>query len=158
SEKYLRTGIEKLSATLPKEGAVPPELVSAKIYLAEILVSQNRETDAIKMLMDDPQSVVKAVAVPDEAQRPQKGIQSRSGGKSVYTLLLRSYIGMGPEKLNDARATMKTLETIAAGDQSSDLTDLYVGLGKMLKGELERFRNNGETERFNKLMEAFESF
>ena len=158
SEKYLRTGIVKLSATLPKEGAVPPELVSAKIYLAEILLSQGKEAEAVKMLLDDPQSVVKAITVPDEAQRPAKGIQSRSVAKSVYTLLLRSYIGMGPEKLNDARATMKTLESIAAGDQSSDLTDLYVGLGKMLKGELERFRSNGETERFDKLMEAFESF
>ena len=53
---------------------------------------------------------------------------------------------------------MKTLELIASGDKSSDLTDLYVGLGRMLKTELERFRNNGETERFNKLMGAFESF
>ena len=158
ADRYLRTGIEKLSATLPKEGAVPQELVSAKIYLAEILLSQGKEADAIKLLLDEPQSVVKAIAVPDESQRPEKGIQSRSVAKSVYTLLLRGYIGLGPDKLNDARATMKTLEAIAAGDKSSDLTDLYVGLGRMLKSELERFRNNGETERFTKLMEAFETF
>jgi len=162
SEKYLRTGIAKLSATLPKEGAVPAELVKAKIYLAEILLSQGKEADAIKMLMDDPQSVVKAVTVADEHQRPPTGVQSRPVAKSVYTLLLRAYIGMGTEKLNDASATMKTLEGIASGassgDQGSDLTELYVGLGKMLKAELERFRSNGETERFNKLMEAFESF
>lgn len=158
AEKYLRTGIAKLSASLPKEGAVPAELVSAKIYLAEILLSQGKEADAVKMLLDDPQSVAKAIAVPDEAQRPLKGIQSRQVAKSVYRLLLRAYIGMGPDKLNDARTTMKTLEGIAAGDHSSDLTDLYVDLGKGLKNELERFRSNGETERFNKLMEAFESF
>ena len=158
ADKYLRTGIEKLSATLPKEGAVPQELVSAKIYLAEILLSQGREMDAIKLLQDDPQSVVKAITVLDESQRPEKGIQSRSVAKSVYTLLLRGYIGLGPDKLNDAREAMKMLELIAAGDKSSDLTDLYVGLGRMLKSELERFRSNGETERFNKLMGAFETF
>ena len=158
AEKYLRTGIEKLSATLPKEGAVPQELVSAKIYLAEILLSQGRESDAIKLLQDEPQSVVRAITVIDESQRPEKGIQSRSVAKSVYTLLLRGYIGMGTDKLNEAREAMKTLESIASGDKSSDLTDLYVGLGRMLKQELERFRNNGETERFNKLMGAFESF
>jgi hypothetical protein len=158
AERYLRTGIEKLSATLPKEGAASPELVSAKIYLAEILLSQGREADSLKMLLDDPQSVVKAITVLDESQRPEKGIQSRSVAKSVYTLLLRGYIGSGPEKLNEARETMKTLETIAVGDKSSDLTDLYVGLGRMLKSELERFRNNRETDRFNKLMAAFESF
>lgn len=158
AEKFLRTGIEKLAATLPKEGAVPQELVSAKIYLAEILLSQSREMDAIKLLQDDPQSVIKAIAVPDESQRPEKGIQSRAVAKSVYTLLLRGYIGLGPDRLNDARETMKTLEAIAAGDKSTDLTDLYVGLGRMLKAELERYRNNGETDHFNKLMAAFEAF
>ncbi len=158
ADRYLRSGIEKLSATLPKEGTVPLELVSAKIYLAEILLSQGKETDAIKMLQDDPQSVIKAIAVADESQRPEKGIHGRLIAKTVYKLLLRSYIGLGPDKLNDARATMKILEAIASGDPSSDLTHLYVDLGKGLKTELERFRSNGETERFNKLMEAFETF
>ncbi len=158
SEKYLQSGIQKLSATLPEDGDMPQELVSAKIYLAEILLSQGKEAEAAKLLIDDPQSIVKAIAVPDERQRPEKGVQSRSVAKSVYTLLLRAEIGMGLDKLNEARATMKTLESIAAGDAGSDLTDLYVGLGRMLKAELERFRNNGETERFKKLMAAFESF
>ena len=110
------------------------------------------------MLQDDPQSVIKAIAVADESQRPEKGIHGRLIAKTVYKLLLRSYIGLGPDKLNDARATMKILEAIASGDPSSDLTHLYVDLGKGLKTELERFRSNGETERFNKLMEAFETF
>ena len=158
AETHLRTGIGKLAATLPTEGAVPQELVSAKIYLAEILLGQGKEQDALKLLQDDPQSIIKAITVSDETQRPEKGIQSRSVARSVYTLMLRGYIGLGAESLNNARATMKTLESIASGDRSSDLTDLYVGLGRMLKLELERFRNNGETERFNKLMEAFESF
>lgn len=158
AEQYLRTGIQRLTLTLPKEGALPQELVSAKIYLAEILLSQGKEAESIKLLQDEPQSIVKAVAVPDETQRPEKGIQSRSVAKSVYTLLLRGYIGLGPDRINDARSAMQTLESIAAGDSASDLTDLYVGLGRMLKSELERFRNNGETERFNKLMDAFETF
>ena len=158
SEQYLRTGIQKLTATLPKEGAMPQELVSAKIYLAEILLSQGKEAESIKLLQDEPQSVVKAITVLDETQRPAKGIQSRSVAKSVYTLLLRAYIGLGPDRINDARGAMKTLEAIASGDPGSDLTDLYVGLGRMLKSELERFRNNGETQRFDKLMEAFETF
>ncbi|WP_397569372.1 tol-pal system YbgF family protein [Schlesneria sp. T3-172] len=158
AEQFLRTGIQKLTATLPKEGSLPQELVSAKIYLAEILLSQGKEAESIALLQDDPQSIVKAITVTDESQRPEKGIQSRSVAKSVYTLLLRAYIGLGPDRIDDARAAMRTLEAIAAGDPSSDLTDLYVGLGRMLKTELERFQSNGETERFNKLMEAFETF
>lgn len=155
AEQYLRTGISKLSSD---KGSVPPELVGAKIYLAEILLSQGKDADAAAMLRDEPQSVLKAVAIDDESKRPEKGIQSRPVAKSVYTLLLRADIGMGVDKLNDARATMRSLEAIAAGDSHSDLTDLYVGLGRVLKTELERFRNNGETARFKKLMAAFESF
>ena len=158
AERNLKNGIAKLSVNLPVEGAVPQELVSAKIYLAEILLNQGEESAASKLLLDDPQSVVKAIAVDDESARPEKGIQSRSVAKSVYTLLLRADIGMGADKLTDARNRMKTLESIAAGDAHSDLTDLYVGLGRMLKVELERFRSSGETARFEKLREAFESF
>ena len=158
SEEYLRRGIQKLTAVLPDEGSMPQELASAKIYLAEILLSQGKEAEAASILLNDPQSVVKAVTVIDESSRPEKGIQSRSVARSVYTLLLRAYIGMGVEKLSDARAAMRTLESIAAGDSHSDLTELYIGLGRVLKVELERFRNNGETLRFKKLMTAFESF
>src|SRR5262249_14910992 len=108
--------------------------------------------------VDDPQSVVKAVAVADESDRPEKGVQSRAVAKSVYTLLLRADIGMGLNKINDARSAMQQLEKIVAGDTSSDLTDLYVGLGRMLKSELERFRSEGATGRLKNLMVAFESF
>ena len=158
AEQFLRTGITKLSSSLTEKSAMPQELVTAKIYLAEILLSQGKDADAAAMLRGDPQSVIKAISIDDESKRPEKGIQSRPVAKSVYTLLLRADIGMGVDKLNDARATMRSLEAIAAGDARSDLTDLYVGLGRVLKTELERFRTNGETARFKKLMTAFESF
>jgi hypothetical protein len=54
---------------------------------------------------------------------------------------------MGLDHLNDARTAMKTLESIVENDAGSDLTELYVELGRMLKAELERFRSNGETRR-----------
>ena len=158
SELCLRTGISKLAATLPSEGSVPQELVVAKISLAEILLSQGKDADAATLLLDDPQSVVKAVAVDDETLRPEQGVKRRPIAKLTYIMLLRSYIGMGLDKLNDARATMKTLESIVAGDASSDLTELYVELGRMLKAELERFRSSGETDRVKKLTASFESF
>jgi len=158
AEAYLRNGIEKMSSKLPAEGVMPQELLEGKIALAELLTSLGREAEGLKLLQDDPQSVTKAIVVPDESQRPDGGIQGRKIAIAVNKLLLRTYIGMGPEKLNDARATMTKLEEIVAGDASSDLTDLYVGLGKGLKAELERLRTNGETDRFEKLMQAFESF
>ena len=156
AESLLRAGIAKLSATAPKEGAAPPELIAAKMSLAQIVISLGKDGDAIKLLLDEPQSVIKAITVADESQRPAQGVQSRQFATETYKLLLRAYIGNG--KLNEARDTMKTLEKIAGAAGGADITELYVGLGKLLREELDRFRDAGETERFNSLMTSFETF
>lgn len=154
-EQYLRSGIAKLSATAPKDAA-PPELIAAKMSLAQIVLSLGQDAEAIKLLLDEPQSVIKAVAVPDEKKRPDKGVQSRQFATESYKLLLRAYIGGG--KLDDARATMRTLEAIAGGEAGADVTELYVGLGRLLRDELDRYREAGEADKFNKLMTSFETF
>jgi len=156
AETLLRNGIATLSATAPKEGASPPELIAAKMSLAQIVISLGKDGDAIKLLLDEPQSVIKTITVDDETKRPAKGVQSRQFATETYKLLLRAYIGNG--KLNEARETMKTLEKVAGAEAGSDVTDLYVGLGKLLREELDRFREAGETDRFNNLMTSFETF
>ena len=158
AEQFLRNGIAKLAASLPKEGAAPPELISAKMSLAQIVISQGKDAEALKLLSDDPQSVIKAVTVADETKRPERGVTSRKFATETYKLVLRAYIGSS--NLDKAREAMTTLEAIAAGapEGGADVTELYVGLGRLLKDELERFRSNGETERFNKLMTSFETF
>ncbi len=124
--------------------------------LAQISISLGKDGEAIKLLLDDPQSVIKAITVTDEAKRPAQGVQSRQFATETYKLLLRAYIGNG--KLNEARETMKTLEKVAGAAGGADVTELYVGLGKLLREELDRFREAGETDRFNKLMTSFETF
>lgn len=156
AERLLQTGIKELGAKAPKEGAAPPELIAAKMSLSQILISLGKDADAVKLLVDDPQSVVKAITVADESKRPATGIQSRQFATESYKLLLRAYIGSG--KLNEARETMKTLEEVAGAAAGADVTELYVGLGKLLREELDRFRDAGETERFNSLMTSFETF
>lgn len=159
SQDHLRRGIQKLAATLPKEGAAPGELIAAKMSLAQIMISQGKDADALKLLMDDPQSVLKAITVADEKQRPEAGVTSRKFATETYKLVLRAYIGTG--NLEKARETMRKLEEIAAAggaEGGAEVTELYVGLGKLLRDELERFRNAGETERFDKLMTSFETF
>ena len=159
AQQHLRTGIAKLTAGLPTEGTATPELMNSKFLLATIIIKQGQEAEAIKLLLDDPHSVVKAVTVADEAARPEKGVTSRIFASGVYKALLRAYIGTN--NLDRGRETMKTLEAITAAggaDGLADVTQLYVDLGKMLKEELDRLKSNGETERFDKLMTAFETF
>jgi tetratricopeptide (TPR) repeat protein len=156
AQEQLRGGITKMSATVPKEGAAPPELIAAKMSLAQIIISQGQDADAIKLLLDEPQSVIKAITVADETKRPDKGVQGRAFATETYKLLLRAYIGGG--KLNEARDTMKTLEAVVGAEGGADVTELYVSLGKLLRDELDRFKATGETDRFNKLMGSFENF
>lgn len=159
AQQHLRTGIAKLTTSIPTAGVAPPELMNSKFLLATIIITQGQEAEAIKLLLDDPHSVVKAVTVADEASRPEKGVTSRKFASGVYKVLLRAYIGTN--NLDQGRETMKTLEAITAAggtDGLADVTQLYVDLGKMLKEELDRLKSNGETERFNKLMTAFETF
>ncbi len=154
--KLLRNGNEKLLPTLPKEGAAPGELIASKFAQSQIVITLGQDAEAIKLLLDDPQSVIKAITVPDETMRPEKGVQSRLFATECYKLLLRAYIGAG--KLNEARDTMKTLEKVAGAEAGADVTDLYVGLGKLLSEELDRLKEAKEMDRFNQLMTSFETF
>ncbi|MDB5346221.1 MAG: hypothetical protein JWP89_4598 [Schlesneria sp.] len=159
AQEHLANGIKKMTETTPKEGVPPAELIAAKMSLAQILISQGKDADSLKLMLEDPHSVVKAVQIADEANRPENGVTSRKFAMESYKLILRSYIGMG--NLDKARDTMQTLEKIAAAggvEGGAEVTELYVGLGKLLKDELERLRNNGEAERSDKLMTSFETF
>ena len=156
---HLGVGIAKLSQS-SAQGASPAELIAAKMSLSQIIISQGKDAEALKLLLDDPHSVVKAVTVADETSgRKEAGVTSRKFATETYKLVLRAYIGTG--NLEKARETMTTLEGIVAAggvEGGSEVTELYVSLGKLLKDELERFRANGETERFDRLMTSFETF
>lgn len=156
AEKHLRNGIAKLLRTIPKEGTAPPELIAAKFSLAQILVNSGQDKAALELLTQEPHSVMKAVTVADESKRPAKGVQGRQFASEAYKLLLRTYIGVG--NLDEARKTMATLEKVAAGDAGADVTELYRQLGEQLKQELDRLKEGGERDRYQQVMQAFESF
>ena len=157
--RYLRTGLTQQEALLPKEGPATPEMISAKLSLAQILIRQSRDAEALTVLTEDPHSITKAVSVEQESERPDYGITGRPFAIETYKLLLRACVGT--RNLQQARETMSRLEAISEAGSSqtvADVTDLYVGLGRLLKEELERFRNNGEVDRFQKLLVSFETF
>ncbi len=157
AEQHLRTGMAKLSAATSASGDAPPELIRAKISLAEILLAQAHYGETIALLTGEPHAVTDAVAAPDESRRPPTGVRSRAVASGTYKILLRAYIGAG--QLSEAQTAMKTLEQIAQGGAAgADITELYVGLGRMLKDDLDRLRTTGETDRFQAVRSAFDTF
>ena len=157
AQDHLRVGIKKLTDTAPKE-ASPPELIGAKMTLAQIIINQGQEAEALKLLEGEPHSVVKAVTVADETKRPAFGMTSRRFAMETYKLVFRAHVGM--QSIDKARETMKKLEEIAGAgsdEGGGEITELYISLGRLLKDELERLKANGENERFDKLMGSFET-
>lgn len=156
AQKKLEQGVAKISENLPPEGTSPPELIAGKWSLAQILVGQGQDKEAVKLLTAEPHSPRKAIEVPDEKKRPATGIKNRAFAGETLKLLVRAYIGSGQTK--EANQAMKDLEKVAAGQAGADVTQLYIGISKLLKEELDRFKETGETERYNQLRTAFEEF
>ena len=158
AEKHLRTGIMSTEKLVAKDAATPSDLTSAKATLAQILLSNGAYQPCLDLLAKDPHSVIKAMSVKDESKRPKTGgVQSVEFASLVFQLQLRAYVGL--QKLNEARATMKKLETLAAGTAGNEaVTAVYIELGKQLQDELKRLKGIGEEKRWNEVRNSFESF
>lgn len=156
AEQHLKSGIARLAVSVPAASPAPLQLIGAKLSLAQIMISEGKEQDGLAWLVNEPHSVRKAIEIEDEAQRPEKGVQSRPFATEALKVLLRAYIGTN--QLEEARASMRYLEQVAAGAGGSEITDLYVGVGRLLKEELQRYQAAGEVERFDHLLTAFENF
>lgn len=156
AQKKLELGIAKITENLPPGGKSPPELISGKWSLAQILIGQGQDKDAVKLLTEEPHSPRAAIKVADETKRPMTGIQGRPFASETLKLLVRAYIGAGQTK--EANQAMKDLEATTSGQAGADVTQLYIGISKLLKEELDRFKGTGETERYTQLRSAFEEF
>ncbi|GIS62280.1 MAG: hypothetical protein CM1200mP2_45050 [Planctomycetaceae bacterium] len=73
----------------------PELLVAAKVSLAQIQNNAGKYQESIDLLIKDPHSVVTAISVPDEAKRPESGVQRREFASLAAQLLLRARIGSG---------------------------------------------------------------
>lgn len=159
AEKHLRTGIQRGEKETPAATSATDELIAAKVSLVQILVSQQKYQEGVNLLMKDPHAVIGAIQVDDESKRPTDtgSVKSISFASLAYQLLLRCYVGLGNEHLDDARATMNRLEKIGGGGGAA-LTEIYRQLGDELKQELAQLKAAGKVEQFNQVRSSFETF
>ncbi|MHC4878223.1 MAG: tetratricopeptide repeat protein [Planctomycetota bacterium] len=159
AEQHLRTGIERGEKATPAATPASDELIAAKVSLVQILVSQQKYQDGVNLLMKDPHAVINAIQVEDETKRPEDtaSVKSISFASLSYQLLLRCYVGLGNEHLDDARATMNRLEKVGGGGGAA-LTEVYRQLGDELKQELAQLKAAGKVEQFDQVRSSFETF
>jgi tetratricopeptide (TPR) repeat protein len=135
--------IEILSATLKarqEAGAsqTDPGLVGNAGDLAIVLTETGKPDQALKLL--DP--IVKAQVV-------------RSG--PAFSRLMEAQLTalIATNQVQQAIATMKTLEQTGGG---TNLTQLYLKLGKLLERELEGLRQKGNSSAFAQVHQAYKTF
>ena len=168
AEQRLQTGIDRTEAKLASDSNTPDLLAVCKLVLAGIRnadgVYQNqgqgagRKTGSIPLLTAGPHSVIKAVTVADDAERPRDPAQitSRAKASAAYQALLRAYIGV--RNLDKARETREQLEAVVAKDDAAELTRIYESFGRTLQDELKQLRQAGKTDEVQKTQSAFVEF
>lgn len=156
AEAKIKQGLKLVEDELSSEGTPPDVYVLAKVTLVEILNSQGKEADSIKLLTEGDHDIITHVSVEDETSRPARGAKSRPIAIQAYQLLLRTYMGLG--KIDEAIATMGELEVVAGSDDPDALTQIYIQLGFKLKEEIDRLQAEGNQERLETVMSAFDRF
>ncbi|WP_166821344.1 hypothetical protein [Thalassoroseus pseudoceratinae] len=158
AQNYLKTGIEKVEASTPKDA--PPEkladLIAAKVTRGQIFVNQQKFKEAIGLVTSEPHAPVKAIQIAEDKPRPKVGVQSKAFASVVYQLLLRAYVGT--QQIDEAQDTMKKLEATVGEGGGSEVTQIYVQLGRQIQEELDRTKIAGPPEKFNQILNSFSQF
>lgn len=152
----IQSGLALTEKGLSSDGKAPDLYYACKVTLAEIFIKRGQEAEALKILTEGDRSVLKAIAVPEESKRPERGPQSRPYAVQVYQALLRSY--MGTQQIDQALTSMNELEAIAGSDKPEALTNIYIELGLSLKKEIDQLQAEGNAERLGNLLKAFDAF
>ncbi|MDA0835118.1 MAG: hypothetical protein O2955_09505 [Planctomycetota bacterium] len=154
AEAHLLNGINQTKGTLAETANAPDEYIGAKITLSQVWLNKGQYKEAIDLLTVEPHSVMKAIAVTDENQRPKSGIQSAEIASLAYQLLLRGYVGT--QQIDLARQTMTQLETV--GGKGEHVTEIYKQLGQKIEEELKTLKASGNIERFTSVRTSLEAF
>ncbi|WP_437187648.1 hypothetical protein SH668x_001054 [Planctomicrobium sp. SH668] len=161
----LVVGIEDAEKSTPADRPLSDDIVGAKLTLVGIRnldgIYQSTEDGtrgALELLTKDPHPVLAAVDVPEGEARPQDPTKakSRQMASLAYQQLLRAWVGL--KNLDEARNARIALEKVAAGEDGTALTQVFVDFGRELEQELSRLKAAGDIQRLDDVRAGFESF
>lgn len=153
AQARLQRGLELLAAGSAGSGSEGDALrAGAELNLAQIYNAESKFAEALALL-ERPASGPLAL-VQSQSPLAQRG----NFALETFKAALSAYVGS--QNLAQAEATMQSLENYAAsqGESASQLTRIYVALGRELEDQLTRLRQSGDQETLNKLVQSFEKF
>ncbi len=162
--KHLEIGIAERMRSTPVDSASPDDLIRGKMTLAQIrnlsgiYHTVDKTAGSIELLTAEPHSVVQAISVPRDTERPKSSSnpKSRVLASFAYQQLLKGQIGA--KDLDAAREARFKLEEVAGSDDAEALTQVFVEFGQKLEEELKQLKAAGETARADEVLAGFEAF
>jgi len=156
AEKHLRAGVEASEAGADQADAGDDSLVSAKVFLAQILLHTGQPGDALSLLTAGQPSVVDVVSTDDSGERPATGIHSRAFVSLCYRVLIRCYVGT--QQVDKGLAALDQLEKVTSEDDSGGSAAIYVQLGQEIQREIGRLAELADPARLEEVRSSFDQF
>lgn len=155
-KKLAQDILAKGIARLEKGDSVDATLAAAVLALAQIYVETGQPAKAITWLENPKFGPLKLLKSASPA------VAREGFGIETFKVALRAYIAVQPQQLKKAEDVMDQLEKLVQKDSSAasstNLTAIYVSLGRELQRQLEELRKTGKKEEVQAVSSAFEVF
>jgi hypothetical protein len=155
ARKMLDDGLKRARKAVD-EGTAPVTLTiaAAALSLAQIDIEAGKAPQALDLLNDSKIGPLTLVSAGDPVSK------QGNFGIDTFKLALRAYVAT--QALDKAESTMESLEKLvnASGDANaaSQLTRIYIVLGRELEQQLQRLRQEQKDEEANAVSKGFELF
>jgi cellulose synthase operon protein C len=155
ARKLLDDGLKRTRGTVDSgAAAVTASMAAAALSLGQIEVEAGQADKALNLLNDAKIGPLTLVAAGDPVTKQGKF------GVEVYKLALRAYVAN--QALDKAESTMESLEKLVSAsgdaDAASQLTHIYIVLGRELEQQLQRLRQEQKADELAKVSKGFELF
>jgi len=147
AKKTLEAGVNRLRKSVDAGGEVSSPLATAVLSLAQICLDMGRGEEAVVWL-NDPKIGAHTLT------KSKNKVTNRGGFRlETFKAALRAYVAA--QQLEMAEETMNALEKTK---EASNITQIYIGLGRQIENSLKRIRAEGNQAEAAKVARGFELF
>lgn len=154
ARQTLQDGIARMRKPVDEETEITYTLLASVLSLAQIHIGAGEPDKAVTWL-EDPKIGALPLVEANHAATDRGNFRVET-----YKAALRAYVAA--QELEKAEKVMKELEDLISqaggGEAGKKLTQIYISLGRELENQLERLRNEQETDKLEKVKEGFEKF
>ncbi|HWA97135.1 MAG TPA: hypothetical protein VG713_01520 [Pirellulales bacterium] len=155
AQTLLERGVNRQKEAVKAGAAVTPDLVLGALSLSQLYLNNNQSEKAVALLEDPaigPLALTKAkqtVTLQNDSPIPVES----------YKTALRAYVES--KNLDKAQESIKELEDLVAAQGAqgqSELTRIYVSMGRALEEQIRSLKDGGKDEDAKKVTSSFEVF